>query len=161
MDRVVLPCGMARLPGSRGAVPRARLLPYLRLYLPRPGVAFESNSIGNIVSAVLGRGLGIALFASPEAQEPVYGFSMGVLSSLMEFDSWLGDPVHLEDIARAGPSAKGTRTGLQKVQMPPGHQIFLGAPSNTFFPSYMARALFRHLHEGWRSRSHGLRCLLI
>ena len=48
-----------------------------------------SNQAANAIEQMQG----IAIFGSPTDQHAQYVFSMGVLDSLLRFDSWHGDPL--------------------------------------------------------------------
>ena len=124
--------------------------PYARLQLPRPGTAFESNALANQAELLVGRGIGAAIFAGPDATEPAYVLPMGVIDSLLRFDGWNGDPL---DRAEATPAADPVfvREGAEpgRLVATRDHQMLLGTPSPAFLPPYAARALHRHLTQGW------------
>lgn len=122
---------------------------YLRLQLPEPAKAFQSNSLGNLARQAVENLSGVTIFASPSATEPEYVISMGVLDSLLMYDSWLGDPVDLDDIARSTRPADAAG-GLQTITMEKATQIMVGSPSPALLPAHTARALYRHLCDGWR-----------
>ena len=123
--------------------------PYLRLHLPEPAMAFESNSLGNLARQAVENGWGAAVFASPTAAEPEYVIAMGVLDSLLTYDSWLGDPVDLHDLETQG-TPKEQAGGLQTITMTRSQEIMVGTPNATVLPPHTARALYRHLHDGWK-----------
>ena len=126
---------------------------YMRLHIPSPHQTFASNSVANLARSAVDQALGIALFASPTATEPEFVLSMGLLDSLLTYDSWLGDPVDLDDIARLGdPQTTGqpAASGLHEIPNPKGQQILVGSPASTLLPPHTARALHRHLTDGWK-----------
>lgn len=123
---------------------------YARLQLPRPGAPFESNALANQAELLVQRGIGAAIFATPDATEPAYVLPMGVLDSLLRFDGWDGDPLDRAEAAPAGDPAfvhEGAAPG--RLVATRDHQMLLGTPSPTFLPPYAARALHRHLTQGW------------
>ena len=122
--------------------------PYLRMHLPRPAAPFASNSLGNVARNVVEQGLGVAVFASPEAAEPIFVFPMDMLGSMLEYDSWKGDPTDLEELARADRAGMGSG-GLEEISMKAGQKVFVGSPASSFLAPYTARALFQHLRDGW------------
>ncbi len=122
---------------------------YLRLHLPEPTKAFQSNSLANLARQAVENITGAAIFASPTATEPEYVISMGVLDSLLTYDSWLGDPVDLDEVARSTrPEDKAG--GLQTITTEKATQILVGSPSAALLPPHTARALHRHLKNGWK-----------
>ena len=123
--------------------------PYLRMHLPLRGKPFESNSLGNVARGVVEQGLGVALFASPEAPEPIFVFSMGMLGSLLEYDSPEGDPIDLQEIARSGRGS-AVSGDFEELPWSAGQKIFTGSPASSYFAPYTARALERHLRDGWK-----------
>ena len=118
---------------------------YLRMHLPAPATPFDSNSVANQAQHALDSGLGIAIFASPSATEPEYVLSMGVLDSLVTYDTWLGDPIDVAEWAKAPPQAPG----IQTLTTTKDQQILVGSPSPSLLPPHTARALYRHLNEAW------------
>src|SRR5215217_114777 len=75
-------------------VPGPDGMPYLRLILPSEGVAFDSQCLANLAPGCIDNLSGAALFSTeghpPDAAH--YVFSMGVLDSLLRYDSPDGDP---------------------------------------------------------------------
>ena len=124
--------------------------PYARLQLPRPGAPFESNALANQAGLLVERGMGAAIFASPDATEPAYVLPMGVIDSLLRFDGWSGDPLDGRDAPPAGDPVfvqEGVEPG--RLVATRDHQMLLGTPSAAFLPPHAARALYRHLTQGW------------
>jgi hypothetical protein len=120
---------------------------YMRMHIPRPGLTFDSNSIANVAQYAVEHALGIALFSSPDELEPEYILTMGVLDSLLMYDSWLGDPVDIREIAEMGGQLSGDR--LEPLQAESGQTLFIGPPAGRFLPAHTARALHRHLTVAW------------
>ena len=123
--------------------------PYLRLHLPVPGERFTATCLAGVAQSALDQGLGVAVFASPDAAKPEYVLPMGVLDSLITYDSWLGDPIDLEEIAR-DPVSQTDPEGMQVHTTRKEEQILVGSPAATFLPPHTARALERHLRDGWK-----------
>ena len=75
--------------------------PYLRLDLPQAG-RFKPAAVANLAALCLERATGIALFASPSDPPGAaqYVFPVGMLDSLLRYDTWLGDPLDHQE--RAG-----------------------------------------------------------
>ncbi len=115
---------------------------YLRLDLPRPGLPFESNCLARQAELLLSTARGAALFSSPDATEPAYVFPMGVIDSIVRFDSHRGDPADLAEIAQAPEAA--VDGAIQ-----PGGESLVGTPSREFLPPHTAKALHHHLTRGW------------
>lgn len=122
---------------------------YLRLQLPKLGKAFASNSLGNLARQAMENISGAAVFLSSMATEPEYVISMGALDSLLTYDSWLGDPVDLDDIGRS-TKPEDKAGGLQTITTDKATQILLGSPSPALLPPHTARGLYRHLKDGWK-----------
>ncbi|MGZ8335267.1 MAG: hypothetical protein ACXWU1_01235 [Allosphingosinicella sp.] len=126
--------------------------PYLRLDMPRPG-PFDSQCLANLAADCLRAGVGAALFASsddpPESAQ--YVLSMGLLDSLMRYDSPHGDPI---DVAEAAPDADSDFDFTQPLweealAADAPRQVLVGTPSRDYLPPYVAAALGRHLEQGW------------
>ena len=124
------------------------LFPYLRLYLPTPAEPFQSNCVSNLARQAVERAHGIAIFRSPAATEPEFVLSMGLVDSLLTYGSWLGDPADVADLARK-PQQPPSSGGLQTIDAS-GQKIMVGSPAPTLLPAHTARALHRHLTEGWK-----------
>lgn len=129
--------------------------PYYRLNLPPADVAFDSQSLGNIARECLERNAGVAFFASsddPESQ-PQFVLSMGVLDSLLRFDSAQGDPIDRdESVHRHNPAmfdVEKTGTSREVLITRCEHTIMTGSPSRDFLPTYTARALYRYMTRIW------------
>ena len=133
--------------------------PYLRLQVPQPSTAFESNSLGNLARQAVENAWGAAIFASPTAAEPEYVIAMGVLDSLLTYDSWLGDPVDLHDLETRG-TPQEQAGGLQTITMMKSQEILVGTPNATVLPPHTARALYRHLHERWNIAEPRVRLMM-
>ncbi len=121
---------------------------YVRVQLPAPAVAFDSNCVANLAAQAVDRTMGIAVFSSAQATEPEFVLSMGVLDSLLLYGSWRGDPIDLADLAAAGQQQGAS--GIQTSTLKTDQQVLVGSPSATFLPAHTARALHRHLAEGWK-----------
>jgi len=109
--------------------------PYLRLDIPAAG-AFESNSLANVAGPCVEAGIGAVLFPAPDATDPVYVMSLGVLGSLLRFGDWRGDPV---DLAERGEG------GYSTITLERNEQVLTAAPSADFLSPAEARALDRWL----------------
>ena len=129
--------------------------PYWRLNIPRENTAFESQSLGNLARGCVERNAGAAFFESPDDPEalPLFVLSMGLLDSLLRYDSALGDPV---DRAEAGEGHNSDifdvkQVGTQHHAMTgqAEHQIMTGSPNADFRPPYTARALHRYMTHIW------------
>lgn len=130
-------------------------LPYLRFNLPRDGAAFDSHCLANRAGDCLAAGWGAAIFASaddpPEAAQFV--FSLGVLDSLIRYDSPDGDPIDVMEsaIPPAEPPLAPRKHGwfgLGAAREAP-HQVLLATPSDQFLPPYAAKALHKYLTQVW------------
>ena len=112
---------------------------YLRLNLPRPAQPFDSQCLANLALVCVRRIDGAAFFQSPD--DPVanaqHVLPMGVLDSLLRFDSWQGDPTDVREAAEpATPQAS--------------RSILTGVPAGSLLPPYAARGLHFHLTAGWK-----------
>ncbi|WP_380873431.1 hypothetical protein [Sphingomonas sp. DBB INV C78] len=112
---------------------------YMRLDIPAPGSVFDSNSLANLTDPCIEKAMGVALFRHPDADQPSYVMSMGVLQSLIQFGDWRGDP---QDIAEQGD-------GSGRVTLGRGEEILTAAPSADFLSPRAARGLIRHLADRW------------
>jgi len=126
-------------------------LHYLRFNLPRDGTAFDSHCLANRAGDCLAAGWGAALFASaddpPEAAQFV--FSLGVLDSLIRYDSPDGDPIDVVESViepAPAPSRRGW-FGFGAKDAP--RQVLLATPSDQFLPPYAAKALYKYLTQSW------------
>jgi hypothetical protein len=131
-------------------------LPYYRFDLPRANMPFEAQSLGNLARDCVERNAGAAFFASADDPDdaPQFVLSMGLLDSLLRYDSADSDPI---DRGEAGigqnPAVFDVEvTGIrQKVLTTKlGHMVLLGSPSPDFLPPYTARALHRYMSRIWR-----------
>jgi hypothetical protein len=129
--------------------------PYYRLNLPPENVAFDSQSLGNLARDCVERNAGVAFFASAgdaDAQ-PQFVLSMGLLDSLLRYDSAEGDPIdrveasHAHNPALFDVEEEGPRH--QVLVAKSGHNILTGTPSTEFLPPYTARALHRYMTRIW------------
>ncbi len=134
--------------GSRAVFEGPDGFSYLRLQIPTPAKAFESNSLANLAAGAVEHATGAALFATPEATEPAFVFSMGLLDSLLRLDSWRGDPLDLAELARKPPVAADD--GMETLTASKGRRVLVGAPSADYLPPATARALHHHLTAGWK-----------
>ncbi|MFN3727021.1 MAG: hypothetical protein ACK4SZ_12035 [Allosphingosinicella sp.] len=140
---------------AAGVYPGPDGLPYLRLDLPKDGRAFDSHCLANRAGDCLAAGWGAALFASaddpPEAAQFV--FSLGVLDSLIRYDSPDGDPVDVIEsaLAPAPQPRKRGWFGLGAKETP--RQVLLATPSDQSLPPYAAKALHKHLTQVWDLRN--------
>ncbi|HEY0326464.1 MAG TPA: hypothetical protein VGC46_10910 [Allosphingosinicella sp.] len=127
-------------------------LPYLRFNLPRDGAVADSHCLANRAGDCLASGWGAAIFASaddpPEAAQFV--FSLGVLDSLIRYDSPDGDPIDVAESALP-PQPAATKRGWFGIgaAKPPPRQVLLATPSDQFLPPYAAKALHRYLTQIW------------
>lgn len=137
--------------------------PYLRLEIPRPG-PFESQALGGVALDCLKAGVGAAFFASaddtPGAAQ--YVVSLGVIDSLVRYDSPDGDPV---DLAEAAPNADADfdftqPLGEQEMRGDAPRQVLVGTPSREYLPPYIAAALCRHLEQAWGLRDPRVQLLV-
>lgn len=128
-------------------------LPYLRLNVPSPG-PFESQCLANVARTCLENLTGAAFFAGPD--EPVdaaqYVLSLGLIDSLLTFDSPDGDPVDVAEAAEEPDpgffAVERTEFG-ERLRVEKDHAVLSGRPSLEYLPPAQARALYRHLTEGW------------
>ena len=126
--------------------------PYLRLDVPRPG-PFDSQSLANLAGDCLKAHVGAALFASPDdpPEAAEYVLSMGLLDSLLRYDSPLGDPIDLAD----GPAQDGAAIDFTKplrresLVVAEAREVLVGTPSRDYLPPEAAAALSRHLEQIW------------
>lgn len=130
-------------------------LPYLRLNLPGDGAAFDSHCLANRAGDCLAAGWGAALFASsedpPEAAQFV--FSLGVLDSLIRYDSPDGDPIDVIESALTPPPPQRKRGWFGLGAKEPVREVLLATPSDQFLPPYAAKALHKHLTQVWGLRN--------
>ena len=123
---------------------------YGRFQLPHPGTPFDSNALANQAQLLVERGFGAAIFASPDANEPEYVLSMGVINSLLRFDGWDGDPLDRQDVADAvDPVFVQDATDPGRLVATRDHEVLIGTPTAAILPPHTARALHHHLTRGW------------
>jgi hypothetical protein len=128
--------------------------PYLRLDLPRPHAPFDSQCLANLAGHCLSTGIGAAFFASPDdpPEAAQYVLSLGLIDSLVRYDSSEGDPVDRHEAALPpDPSAYSVeQRGIgQRLTVQETRNVLIGAPSAEYLPPDIARALDRHLREQW------------
>lgn len=130
-------------------------MPYLRLVLPPERVPFDSQCLANLAPGCIENLCGAALFAS-ESDPPdaaLYVFPMGVLDSLLRFDSPDGDPRDVADMER--PEEEGMFSGggdglRQDLVVQKAHDVLVGTPSADYLPPHAAHALWRYIREVWQ-----------
>ena len=128
--------------------------PYLRLDVPRPDSGFDSQCLANLAGNCLGHGVGAAFFASPDdpAEGAQHVLSLGLIDSLMRYDSPDGDPVDAEEAAMPpdqGAFSVERRGGGQAMTVEEDHEVLFGTPSADYLPPHLARSLYVHLTQGW------------
>lgn len=112
-------------------------MPYYRLNLPSPNADFEAQSLSNLARTCVERNAGAAFFtsAADPVTTPQFVMSMGLLDSMLRYDSTEGDPV--DGAGRPAERIAGDR------------KILLASPSEHLLPAYTARALFRYMSGIW------------
>lgn len=128
--------------------------PYLRLDLPRPETAFQSQCLANLAADCLKNWVGAAFFASPDdgPDQAQFVITYGVIDSLLRYDSPYGDPVDLAE-AQGPPDGEAfdvergawSQTATTKA----AHQVLVGSPSADFLPPGPAAALCGFLEQAW------------
>lgn len=81
-----------------------------------------------------------------------YVLSLGLIDSLVRYDSPDGDPVDREEAALPpDPDAYSVEpSGIgQRLTVKAGRSVLTGTPSAEYLPPEIARALHRHLTEYW------------
>ena len=123
--------------------------PYLRLNLPRDG-PFDSQCLANVARDCLKAGVGAAFFASPDepAEASHFVLSMGLIDSLVRYDSPDGDPVDLGEAA-SGPDTDFDFNQPLRQQAQEAREVLVGTPSRDYLPPYAAAALSRYLERVW------------
>jgi len=114
-------------------------MPYYRLNLPGGGTDFDAQSLSNMAGICVERNAGAAFFARADDPEtaPQFVLSMGVLDSMLRYDSPDGDPVDCEVDSRSQSLFAGSR------------QVLTASPSAEFLLGYTARALHRYMSCIW------------
>ena len=111
--------------------------PYLRLDVPRPG-PFDSQCLANLATDCVKAATGAAIFASPDDPPDAaqFVFSMGLLDSVLRFDSPDGDPIDLaEGPAQDGGAIDFTRPlRRESLVVTEARQVLLGTPSRDYLP---------------------------
>jgi len=128
--------------------------PYLRLDVPRPDSAFESQCLANLAADCLKNRVGAAFFASPDdaPDQAQFVLTYGVIDSLLRYDSPYGDPI---DLAEAEGSVDGetfdVERGLWSKTMitKAAHEVLIASPSADFLPPGPAAALCGFLEQVW------------
>ena len=130
-------------------------MPYLRLELPPAGVPFDSQCLANVAARCLDDHCGAALFAAaddpPEAAH--YVFSMGLIDSLLRYDSPDGDPMDVADMARPVNESMFEQDGdrlHQRLTVAKAHSVLLATPSASYLPPQLAHGLWRYLTQVWK-----------
>ena len=93
---------------------------YLRLNLPVPGRQFGADCLSAMALTCLEAATGVAVFAGPDATEPAFVMSMGLLDCMRRLDSWRGDPIDLAELAAARPSSNVTVRSESRRPRGPG-----------------------------------------
>lgn len=131
-------------------------MPYLRLVLPPHGVPFDSQCLANVAPGCIDDLCGAALFAAEEdpPEAAVYVFPMGVIESLLAYDSPHGDPIDVADMALPPPE-EGVFAGQgegprQHLVVEKEHEILVGTPNADYLPPHLAQALWRYLTQVWK-----------
>lgn len=128
--------------------------PYLRLNVPRPRTPFDSQCLANLAGNCLDAGVGAAFFASPDdpPEAADYVLSLGVIDSLLRYDSPDGDPVD-EQESRLPEDENAflveRRDGVETLTTRQEHGVMVGTPSSDYLPPALARSLYQHLTGGW------------
>lgn len=129
--------------------------PYYRFNLPAENVPFDSQSLGNLAGQCCERQAGAAIFACPAdpVSSPQFVFSMGMLDSMLRFDSPDGDPLdrsETEDDARltSGVSARDMQRHDVRITKE-DHRVIVGSPTVDYLPAYAARGLGRYMSLVW------------
>jgi hypothetical protein len=129
--------------------------PYLRLDVPRPESSFSSQCLADVAGGCLTNLVGAALFAGPDdpPEAAQYVFSLGLIDSLVRYDSPDGDPIDVAESALP-PDTDGafsvTEQGLgQTMTVTKEHQALVGTPSAAYLPPHLARSLHHFLTRGW------------
>lgn len=128
--------------------------PYLRLNLPGRAPSFDANSLMNVAESMVEQGVGAALFASAADGDDAaqYVLSMGVLDSILRFDCPGGEPFEVDE-ARETPATDQVETMMvgaaERSVMKATQEVLVGTPSEQYLSVPAARALYRHLVEGW------------
>lgn len=130
-------------------------MPYLRLELPPPGVPFDSQCLANVAAGCLVDHCGAALFAGagdpPDAAR--YVFSMGLIDSLLRYDSPDGDPIDSADMARPVDPDVFSEEGdasHQRLTVEKAHDVLIATPSAEYLPPHLAHGLWRYLTQAWK-----------
>ncbi len=128
--------------------------PYLRLDIPRPDSAFDSQCLANLAANCLGHGVGAAFFAGPDDPPDAarHVLSLGLIDSLVRYDSPDGDPVDAEEAALPpdeGAFSIERRGGGRAMTVEEDHEVLVGTPSADYLPPHLAHSLYVHLTQGW------------
>lgn len=139
---------------------------YYRLNLPRANSPFDSQSLGNVARQCCERYVGAAFFANPDDPEtaPEFVLSMGLLDSLLRYDSPDGDPIDRNESRqsheRATFDVEGAGMRHEVLTVAASHSVLVGSPSPEFLPAYTARGLHRYMSHIWGIEDPRI-CLLV
>jgi len=128
--------------------------PYLRLDLPRPETAFESQCLANLAGDCRKNWVGAAFFASPDdgPDQAQFVITFGVIDSLLRYDSPHGDPI---DLAEAEGPVDGETFDVERgvwsqtMVTKESHEVMVGSPSADFLPPEIAAPLCGFLEQAW------------
>jgi hypothetical protein len=117
-------------------------MPYFRLDLPTANTNFSADCLANLSRRCLDVNAGAAFFANADdpIAAPQFVLSMGVIDSLLRYDSPNGDPADRVEADRSN----------NVIRMKTGDQILCASPSADYLPEYSARALHRYMTRVWR-----------
>lgn len=137
---------------------------YYRLNMPPEHTPFDSQSLGNLARDCCERYAGAAIFASADAAEPEFVFTMGLLDSMLRYDTPHGDPIDRSESAQSSKhdafkveagTARHTIFTVTKT-----HEILTASPSAEFLPACTARGLSRYMSHIWGIENPAV-CLLV
>ncbi|MBV9882496.1 MAG: hypothetical protein JO276_05760 [Sphingomonadaceae bacterium] len=139
--------------------------PYLRLSVPRPETSFDSQCLANLAEDCLRNGVGAALFASPDdpPEAAQYVLSLGVIDSLLRYDSPFGDPIDLAEAAvpaDEGAFSVEQADARQTMIVQRAHDVLVGAPSAEYLPPHLAHSLHAHLTRSWGMTDPGVQLVV-
>lgn len=104
--------------------------PYFQMSIPAPGPV-TPFCITHVLDFCLENGFGVVVHADPDRNGPPgWVFTYGQLLAYKLYGRFDGDP---------GESAEGATSGTIKVEE--AREVLVGAPSETYFPSYARRAM--------------------
>lgn len=113
---------------------------YYRLVVPQMGEPFDSHCLGALVPDCLALQSGAAFFLREDDPSEAAAFvcSLGLIDSLLRYDSPHGDPIDAAELAEGATDRADS-----------GGSVLLGTPSADFLPPVLASALHRFLAEEW------------